>query len=99
RVLRHRTLPYRTGTFVPGTRDRRPAIVPTVTKQPPAPRPSPRRLALAALINLLVPGLGHLLIGRRRGAVLFFAPIALMLAVLLGLFASGGFTAILAFVV
>jgi LCP family protein required for cell wall assembly len=63
------------------------------------PRPSPRRLAAAGLLELVVPGLGHLLIGRRRAALLFFTPVALLLAGLLGLYASGGFTAILAWVV
>jgi LCP family protein required for cell wall assembly len=67
--------------------------------QTPLPKPSPRRLTAAAVLDLIVPGAGHLLLGRRRAALLFFAPIALLIAGLLGLFASGGFTAILAFVV
>jgi LCP family protein required for cell wall assembly len=65
----------------------------------PPPKPSPRRLTAAAVLDLILPGAGHLLLGRRRAALLFFAPIALLIAALLGLFASGGFTAILAFVV
>ncbi len=63
------------------------------------PKPSPRRLTAAALLDLLLPGAGHLLLGRRRGALLLFAPIALLIAALLGMYVSGGFTAILAFVV
>jgi LCP family protein required for cell wall assembly len=65
----------------------------------PPPKPSPRRLTAAAVLDLILPGAGHLLLGRRRAALLFFAPIALLIAALLGLYASGGFTAILAFVV
>jgi LCP family protein required for cell wall assembly len=63
------------------------------------PRPSPGRLAAAGLLELIVPGLGHVLIGRRRAALVFFAPVALLLAGLLGLFASGGITAIAAWAV
>ncbi|HYK94241.1 MAG TPA: LCP family protein [Candidatus Dormibacteraeota bacterium] len=65
----------------------------------PTPKPSPRRLTAAAVLDLIVPGAGHLLLGRRRAALLFFTPIALLLAGFLGLYASGGFTAILAFAV
>jgi LCP family protein required for cell wall assembly len=64
-----------------------------------APAPTPRRLAVAGLLELIVPGLGHLLIGRRRAALILFAPVALLMSALLGLFASGGFTAVLAWVV
>jgi LCP family protein required for cell wall assembly len=70
-----------------------------VTERPQAPRPTPRRLAVAALLDLVAPGLGHLLLGRRRAALLFFAPFALLIAALVGAYAAGGFTAILAFVV
>jgi LCP family protein required for cell wall assembly len=62
-------------------------------------RPSSRRLAVAGFLELLVPGLGHLLVGRSRAAFLFFAPVALLLAALLGLYASGGITAVAAWVV
>jgi len=63
------------------------------------PSASPRRLTAAALVDVIVPGLGHLLIGRRRAAVLFLAPVMLLFAWFLGLYAAGGFTQILAFVV
>jgi LCP family protein required for cell wall assembly len=46
-----------------------------------------------------VPGLGHLLVGRPTAALLFFAPVALLLAGLLGLYASGGITEVAAWVV
>lgn len=62
-------------------------------------RASARRLTAAGVADLLVPGLGHALVGRRRAALLFFAPVALAILGLLALFASGGFTAILAWVV
>jgi LCP family protein required for cell wall assembly len=62
-------------------------------------KPSGRRFAIAGILDLILPGAGHLLIGRRRAAVLFFAPVALLAAGLIGLYAAGGFTAILAWVV
>jgi len=57
------------------------------------------RSALAGLLGLLVPGAGHALLGRRRAAAIFVAPIVLILAIGLVLFLQGGFTAIVAFVV
>ncbi|HXG26638.1 MAG TPA: LCP family protein [Candidatus Binatia bacterium] len=60
---------------------------------------SPRRLAVAGFLGLLLPGLGHLLVGRRRPAVLFLTPTILLIAGILGMYAGGGLTAILAFVV
>lgn len=67
----------------------------------PAPKaaPSPRRLAFAGLLELVIPGSGHLLLGRRRAALLFFAPVALLALGLIALSMQGGFTAILAWVV
>lgn len=62
-------------------------------------RPTGRRAAIAGLVELVVPGLGHLLIGRRRAAALFFAPVALLVLGLVVLYSQGGFTAILAWVV
>ena len=96
------TVPYRTMTFVPRTRSRvwgivRPVSTPTPAT--PSPNPSPRRLAVAGLLGLVLPGLGHVLIGRRRAALVFLIPIALLLVGVLGLYAGGGFTAILAFIV
>jgi LCP family protein required for cell wall assembly len=57
------------------------------------------RSALAGLLGLLVPGAGHALLGRRRAAAIFLAPLIVMLAIGLGLFIQGGPTGILAFVV
>src|SRR4051794_16221226 len=57
------------------------------------------RFALAGLLGLVVPGAGHAMLGRRRAAALFVAPIAILGAGVLVLFVHGGFTAILAFVV
>lgn len=79
-------------------------IVDPVTTNNPSParaatRPSPRRVAVAGFLELVIPGAGHLLIGRRRAALLFFAPIALLALGLLALYVQGGFTAILAWVV
>jgi LCP family protein required for cell wall assembly len=65
---------------------------------PPKPA-SPGRLTAAGIADLFIPGLGHAVVGRRRAAVIFFVPVALMLAGLLVLFANGGFTGILAWVV
>ena len=65
----------------------------------PAPKPTPRRLTAAALIDLIVPGVGHLLLGRRRAAILFLAPVVLLFAALAGMYAAGGFTEILKFIV
>lgn len=73
------------------------------TNEPAPPRakpvPSPRRLAFAGLLELLIPGSGHLLLGRRRAALVLFLPVALLALGLVALYAQGGFTAILAWVV
>ena len=60
---------------------------------------SGRRVAVAGVLELIVPGAGHLLLGRRRAGLLFFVPVALLAIGLLALFVTGGFTAILAWVV
>ncbi|HEY4226832.1 MAG TPA: LCP family protein [Candidatus Limnocylindrales bacterium] len=65
----------------------------------PAPTPSPRRQIAAALIDLILPGIGHLLLGRRRAALLFFTPFALLILTLVAMFVAGGFTEIVAFAV
>ncbi len=62
-------------------------------------KPSARRFAVAGFLGLLVPGVGHALVGRGRAALLFAIPVILLVAGVLGLYAGGGFTAILAFVV
>ncbi|NJD27810.1 MAG: LytR family transcriptional regulator [Chloroflexi bacterium] len=57
------------------------------------------RTALAGLLGLIVPGAGHALLGRRRAAVLFLAPIVLVVGLFASLYVSGGYVAVLAFVV
>jgi LCP family protein required for cell wall assembly len=57
------------------------------------------RSALAGLLGLIVPGAGHALLGRRRAAMLFAAPVVLMVATLLALYAGSGYSTPLAFVV
>jgi LCP family protein required for cell wall assembly len=69
----------------------------STTKRPPT--PSARRAALAAFIGLLIPGAGHALIGRRRAMLLFLVPVVLLTAAVLGYYAGGGLTAVLAFAV
>ncbi|HEY8238161.1 MAG TPA: hypothetical protein VIF63_01890, partial [Candidatus Limnocylindrales bacterium] len=72
----------------------------TSAPQPKArPKPSPRRLVGAAVLDMVLPGLGHLSIGRRRTALLFFIPVAVLAAGLIWLYLTGGFTAIVAFAV
>lgn len=61
--------------------------------------PSDRRVAVAGVLDLVVPGVGHLLVGRHRAAALFFAPMALLATGLAVMFANGGFAALLAFAV
>ena len=65
----------------------------------PVRRPSPRRLTAAGVADLFIPGLGHAFVGRPRAAALFFIPFGLAVAGLLVLYFTGGFTAILAWVV
>lgn len=60
---------------------------------------SARRFAVAGLLGLIVPGAGHVIVGRRYGTLLFLVPVAYLAIALLGLYAGGGLTAILAFVV
>ena len=54
---------------------------------------------MAGFVGLLVPGLGHLLLGRRRTGLLFLVPYVLLVSAVAGYYAGGGFTAILAFAV
>ena len=61
--------------------------------------PSARRLAVAGLLGLILPGAGHAIVGRRYAALLFLLPVAYLAIALLGTYAGGGFTAILAFVI
>ena len=61
--------------------------------------PSARRVAVAGVLGLLVPGAGHALLGRSRAATIFVVPWILLLSGLLGMYAGGGLTAVLAFAV
>ena len=57
-----------------------------------------RSLIIAAGLSFLLPGLGHLYLGRRRAAVVFLLP-ALLLGVVLGIEVLGGVDGVLAFAV
>ncbi len=74
-------------------------IVPALSALVAPPNTSARRFAVAGFLGLLVPGAGHALLGRGRAAAFFAVPLILLIAGVLGLYAGGGFTAILAFVV
>jgi LCP family protein required for cell wall assembly len=63
------------------------------------PVPTARRAAVAGLIDLLVPGLGHGLLGRRRGMLVFLVPMVLLATAVLGYYAGGGASGLLAFAV
>jgi polyisoprenyl-teichoic acid--peptidoglycan teichoic acid transferase len=65
----------------------------------PPPAPSARRAAVAGFLDLILPGLGHAVIGRKRTMLLFLVPMVLLLAALAGYYAGGGLTAMLAFAV
>src|SRR5262245_66544897 len=54
---------------------------------------------MAGFLGLVIPGLGHLLTGRRRTGLLFLIPVVLLASAVAGYYAGGGPTAILAFVV
>jgi LCP family protein required for cell wall assembly len=66
---------------------------------PPPTRPTARRFAVAGFAGLLLPGLGHALVGRRRAAAIFVTPWILLGAAVAGTYAGGGATALLAFAV
>jgi LCP family protein required for cell wall assembly len=57
------------------------------------------RSALAGLLGLLIPGAGHALLGRRRAALLFVAPMVAILGVGAVIFMQGGLIGLTAFVV
>jgi LCP family protein required for cell wall assembly len=57
------------------------------------------RFAAAGLLDLVVPGVGHVLVGRRRAALLFFAPVLVLAGAALALVATGGTSRLLAFLV
>ncbi len=61
--------------------------------------PSGRRVAVAGLLELVIPGAGHLLIGRPRAALVFFVPVAVLALGLVALYFQNGYTAIAAWVV
>lgn len=57
------------------------------------------RSALAGLLGLLIPGAGHALLGRRRAALLFVAPIVVLVGVAAVIYIQGGLIGLTAFVV
>ncbi|HXI46677.1 MAG TPA: DUF6677 family protein [Candidatus Acidoferrales bacterium] len=57
------------------------------------------RVALAGLLGLLVPGAGHAFLGRRRTALVFFLPILALVGLGVALYAAGGLSGVLAFLV
>ncbi len=57
------------------------------------------RFTLAGLFGLIFPGAGPLFVGRRRAALLFVAPVVVLIAVVIAMYAQGGIASILAFVV
>jgi LCP family protein required for cell wall assembly len=70
-----------------------------LSTNPTPPTPSARRAAVAGFLGLLVPGAGHAVIGRRRTMLLFLVPVVLLTSAVLGYYAGGGLTAVLAFAV
>lgn len=78
------------------------ALVASATP-PPSPTTPPsrsaRRSAVAGFLGLLVPGLGHAVVGRYRTAAIFLTPLILLAAAVAGTYAGGGLTALLAFAV
>lgn len=65
----------------------------------PVPHPSARRSAAAGFLGLLLPGAGHALIGQHRAMLVFLVPVVLTGVGILGYYAGGGLTALLAFLV
>jgi LCP family protein required for cell wall assembly len=57
------------------------------------------RFTIAGLLGLLVPGAGHAYLGRRRAALIFLAPILVILLLLAIVYLLGGFTGLLKVVV
>src|SRR5690242_21958946 len=57
------------------------------------------RHAMAGLLGLLIPGAGHALVGRRRAALVFVAPLVVLLGVAGYLYLQGGLAGLVAFVV
>ncbi len=70
-----------------------------MTASAPVSTHSARRFAVAGLLGLLVPGAGHALVGRRVAALSFLVPVVLLVVGVLGYYAGGGLTAVLAFLV
>jgi LCP family protein required for cell wall assembly len=63
------------------------------------PAPSARRAAVAGFLDLILPGMGHAVIGRRRSTLLFLVPMVLLIVAVLGYYAGGGWSGLLAFAV
>jgi len=57
------------------------------------------RFALAGLLGLLVPGAGHMYIGRRRVGAFFLLPVVVLLLGVAAVYADGGLTALLVIIV
>jgi LCP family protein required for cell wall assembly len=57
--------------------------------------PGRARLLLALLAGLLVPGAGHLLLGRRRRGIAWLAPVLVLVVAAVALYLTGGATAFL----
>jgi LCP family protein required for cell wall assembly len=57
------------------------------------------RFTIAGLLGLLVPGAGHAYLGRRRQALIFLAPVIVLLLIVAIVYVLGGFTALLKVVV
>jgi polyisoprenyl-teichoic acid--peptidoglycan teichoic acid transferase len=70
-----------------------------LTTRSSTPTPSPRRSVVAGLLGLILPGAGHALIGRHRTMLIFLVPVVLTTVGILGYYAGGGWTAVLAFLV
>jgi TM2 domain-containing membrane protein YozV len=51
------------------------------------------RFGIASLLGLIVPGAGHLFVGRRRDALIFLIPSAAIVGLLVGTFLAAGWTA------
>src|SRR6185295_13288920 len=90
---------YATVTSVPPPPLRVRGRVAALSANPTPPTPSARRAAIAGFLGLIVPGLGHALVGRRRGMLLFIVPMVLLAAAVLGYYAGGGWPALAAFAV
>jgi LCP family protein required for cell wall assembly len=70
-----------------------------LTPRAEAPHSAAMRFVAAGLLGLVVPGAGHVLLGRRRAALLFAIPFLALVAAALGLYLSVGGIGVLEFLV